>query len=307
MGLDVYLHKADRSVAEVRKAKEKADRDYDAIGNEVLKRLGVDKFEALTKEQHGDYFGGVKAICKERGLGEYGEPLGLEEKIEIDSTKYPKHYFKVGYFRSSYNGGGFDRVMDRYGLPGLDEIFPVENLETGEGFDANPPSGGDEYFRTVNWKWSREKAAKALADFRTKLDADGAYSVIRVQPNMFGASPDQPKSDAEALAHWKTERDKQKGRKPDPFFGNHYSNGIGEFAHDGLKVVALLPGLDTMFGQPRQCTYVVVEVEPYVDRETGEKMGPYESYVRSLEIVVETCDYVLAQPDPERFYFHWSG
>ena len=126
MGLDVYLYKADRSIAEVRKAKQKAEDDYDAISKEVLKRLGVDKFEALTNEQHGDYFGGVRATRKERGLGEYGEPEGLEEKIEIASAKHPKHYWKVGYFRSSYNGGGIDRVLDRFGLPGLDDLFPAK-------------------------------------------------------------------------------------------------------------------------------------------------------------------------------------
>lgn len=199
MGLDVYLYKADRPIIEVRKAKEKAERDYEEISNEVLKWFGVDKFEALTKAQHGDYFGGIKAACRERGLGEYGEPEGLEEKIEIDSSRWPKSYFKVGYFRSSYNGGGLNRVMSRFGLPSLDDMFPVENLETGEGFDANPPSGGDEYYRTVNWRWSRDKAAKALTDFRAALEERGPYSVTTIQENPFGGSPDMPKSEEDAL------------------------------------------------------------------------------------------------------------
>ncbi len=30
-------------------------------------------------------------------------------------------------------------------------------------------------------------------------------------------------------------------------------------------------------------------------------------YVEALEIVAETVDWVLAQPDPDCYYMHWSG
>jgi hypothetical protein len=30
-------------------------------------------------------------------------------------------------------------------------------------------------------------------------------------------------------------------------------------------------------------------------------------YEQALEIVIETCEYVLAQPHPETYVTHWSG
>ncbi len=30
-------------------------------------------------------------------------------------------------------------------------------------------------------------------------------------------------------------------------------------------------------------------------------------YLQALDIVVETCDYVLAQPDINKYVLHWSG
>jgi len=32
-----------------------------------------------------------------------------------------------------------------------------------------------------------------------------------------------------------------------------------------------------------------------------------DSYVVALDIVVETCEWVLAQKDPQNYYLHWSG
>ena len=46
---------------------------------------------------------------------------------------------------------------------------------------------------------------------------------------------------------------------------------------------------------------------------TGDLIIVYDSpsqldwYVKALEIVVETCDYVLAKSDPECYFLHWSG
>jgi len=45
------------------------------------------------------------------------------ETIEINSTLYPEHLFKIGYFRSSYNSGGINRVANRYSLLDLYDIF----------------------------------------------------------------------------------------------------------------------------------------------------------------------------------------
>jgi hypothetical protein len=35
------------------------------------------------------------------------------ENIQQNSKKYPTHYFKVGYFRSSYNEWGLNRVLTK--------------------------------------------------------------------------------------------------------------------------------------------------------------------------------------------------
>ncbi len=50
-----------------------------------------------------------------------------------------------------------------------------------------------------------------------------------------------------------------------------------------------------MLGADMPCTYLVYEA------------GDMDWYKQALEIVVEMIEWVLGQPDPSKFYLHWSS
>lgn len=203
-----------------------------------------------------------------------------EIQIQLPSTKHPDHLFKIGYFRSSYNGGGFDSVMRRSGLSDLRAMFAV----------------GDAYEFAPDWATSLARAEQALVS----LDAytatpTAAYEVMAVGDNMF-SGPNQAVTDERAaldIFARELERDTQRNKEHDSFMGRAYSNRDGEFHFgNGLKVHGFVRGIQ--FKIP--CTYVVFHAP---DRWTF--------YREALEVVIETCQYVLANPNPDGHLLHWLG
>ena len=74
------------------------------------------------------------AVALKHGMtGRWGGHGSITEVCE-DSTIDPKHLFKLGYFRSSYNERGIERVMRNINLPGLHDIFGVK----GEEYNVRP-------------------------------------------------------------------------------------------------------------------------------------------------------------------------
>ncbi len=176
MGLDVYMYRYSKPLEEAERLRLEGEAAYEAAAAEALKSMGVATFEELNAHQYGDYYGTKERLLRERGFDKYGEPPGVTEKVERDSALYPKHYFKVGYFRSSYNDGGINRVLSRFGCDRLDAIFPAE---------------GEVYRRVVDWKASRDRAVATLAALRAALAEQGPYDCHRVAT--FLGSPDAPK------------------------------------------------------------------------------------------------------------------
>ena len=92
---------------------------------------------------------------------EFGEHSS-REKIEQDSKKHPEHMFKIGYFRSSYNGGGINSVLDSLGFGGLYWIFDNK----------------DQYEFAPDWEKSLKRVREVLDKFREFTDSDiGKYRV----------------------------------------------------------------------------------------------------------------------------------
>ncbi len=272
MGLDIYLEKCADFDA-MRAAQSAAESEIEALFEGVeYDKLSKPEREALREKQ--------KAIELKHGLtGEYGR-FHLAERIERDSAKHPEHLFKVGYFRSSYNGSGFNAVMERKGLPTL--------------YDILKPEANDEYYVRCDWRRVKALVDRALLayaamqqDLRSRVDA------MKVQANLF--DPDHgPRSEKEALDIAVRELQEASTR------GHGYSCKDGEFHPQGIKVLALLPGKDVMFGEghSRPCTYVVYETE---------RMGDNDWYLQALQVLQETVDTVLADPHPEHFYLVWSS
>jgi hypothetical protein len=75
----------------------------------------------------------------------------------------------------------------------------------------------------------------------------------------------------------------------------NYSNAKGNFfPAEPLKVLAVIPGESRYIFSDRPCLFVIKE-------------GDNDWYIKALEIVIATCDYVLAQPNINQYYLHWSG
>lgn len=205
------------------------------------------------------------------------------EQIEINSSKYPEHMFKIGYFRSSYNDGGIDNKLRSRIKSSLADIF---------GND------GRKYHVVPDWKASAERAVKAIADIKAQVAEAGAFEVVDVSQHDAG-----PSSREDAMALFQRERE---GWAKHPSGFNSYSSGAGMFWRNGYKVYAIIPGesediLAKVMGRKvmRPTTYVVYGPEAEAD--------PLAWYIQALEIVIETCEYVLAQDDVQRYVLHWSG
>lgn len=272
MGLDVYLyHCPDRKKA---KAAEDKLQEFDD------KQYAGKKYDDLTEAEKKKIRSKIKMKAVELGCtGEYSGHHTVT-KIETDSTKHPEHMFKIGYFRSSYNDGGINRIMHNFGLPGLYEIF----------------EHGDDYEFAPDWKKAKERVREAIEGYATQISMYGELHVLTVQSNIFAKDDVLPKDQSEALKIFKAEEDRK--AKGGAFTKGVWTNKDGTFALEGMNVVAFIPGTNNILGE-HPCTYVVYREEKKDDEANW--------YLQALEIVEETIDFVLSQPHPEQYYFHWSS
>ena len=256
MGLDVYLYKVD-DAQKARGLEAQYSAEYDAVP------LGE------TQEEHEQFHAHMKEFAAGLGLLEDGEYP--REKVEIDSKANPKHYWKIGYFRSSYNNGGFNTVMKRHGLADLYDIFdPAE-----------------EYEFTPEWAACLERVKSAIVALDEMANSErGKYTTIDVdlyfKTGIGGES-----------AALDTFFDKLNTHKEHPDF-SEFSNREGYYCLNGRKVFAFING--TKY-EKYPVIYAVVEESP----------DNWKDRRECLEIAQETIEYVMAQPDPEKYVFHWSS
>lgn len=266
MGLDVYLYK----YSDFKKSK-KNEKAYDDYSTKLYDTLEGIEDEAILKTAREGIRKSLDEKAAELGLNDWGGDATYREKIELDSVLHPDHYFKIGYFRSSYNGGGINNVLRDLEIPDLYDIFSHDN---------------DEYEFCPDWR----EALRVVQESITLLKKDKGYRVDTISANMF--SPDDvPVSPAAALQIFNEQLNTKSKNKE--FLS--YSNKSGEFHLDknGLKVHGLIPGKD-MFQRP--CTFVI-----YQPKDAN------KYYLEALEVVKETIEYVLAQENPQDFYLSWSA
>jgi hypothetical protein len=267
MGLDIYLYRYDdyNKTQEL----EKKFQDFEKEAWEGNDKDG--KYELLTEEQKEGYQKKCNDFASSIGLDKYGLDKTGTEKIEINSEKYPDHYFKIGYFRSSYNEGGIERILRNLGLPTMKDVFTHNE---------------DEYNFQPNWEQALVNVKSLIGEFKKM----GSYRVHHVEPNMFRTEAPKIKSEKEALDLFLGEVEKTNGQKEK----YNYSNSDGEFSFaEPMKVLAMIPGTYRIFND-RECVYVVTESDN-------------TWYINALEIVQDTIEYVLSKENKEQYYLHWSG
>lgn len=257
MGLDIYLYRYDKPIEEIKKLEE----EYERKSDENWKRFEGIKYDKITEEQRSSARKIDKNIEKELGLGEYGKH---PDKVEIyeNSSKYPDHLFKVGYFRSSYNDSGFNSIMRNLGLQSLDEIIGY----TGE-YEFEP-----------NWNQVKINAWNVINQLNKK---DYILKSFFVGKNPY-SDKCPANSQKQAIKITQDELDREQ------FFKGGYSNINGEFFPEGLEIVGLVPTAE--YGG----TGVTVIHKTSNDW-----------YIQALEIVIETCEYIVNNPGTYRL--HWSS
>ena len=224
MGLDIYLYRYIN-----RQDTEKRENDYQEYSDKLWSE--VSEYKTLSDEQRDEIRKKCSDYAKSLGLDEWGDDILTKFKIEDNSKMYPEHLFKVGYFRSSYNSGGINRVLSNMSLPTLDEIFEVEN----------------EYVVQPDW----EKVLKNVESVIEKLKEKGSYRVEAISGNWFKET--SVTSEADALNVFLEEIKEIQNKN------FNYTNSNGYFYNsEPLKVLAMIPGKQTLLGQ-RDCTYVVTE------------------------------------------------
>src|SRR5260370_33018765 len=99
MGLDVYLYRYsdfDKFTA----LEEEREHGHESIPYEDGK---YDEYKARRDEWDREH--GFEPGSDDNLKGH------TRERIELDSKVHPAHLFKIGYLRSSYNGGGIKHVV----------------------------------------------------------------------------------------------------------------------------------------------------------------------------------------------------
>lgn len=273
MGLDVYLEKcADRETAR------KAEEAHSAFTEELWK--GID-YDSATEEQKNDIHRRSEEKARELGITDYSHNTVVG--IDTPSAIAPEHLFKLGYFRSSYNEGGIERILRNLSLPTMHDIF---------GY-------ADEYEFRPDWDRALVKVNEAISGYEAHLNSDaGKYLVTEVRPIWQHGV----KTEAEARQLVLNEM-RSSGTEY-----RYFSNSNGEFWLDGLKVVGVVtkkfdpPARSDVIGQiiNQPSVFVVYEREP-------DESGKEDWYLTALKIVRESIQFVISQPDRQDFYLCWSS
>lgn len=261
MGLDVYLYKCEKTKKDEAK---KLEAKYEKYTDKLWEGKSYD---GMSETERNEIRKKSKEYATQLGLDEFGGNKN-EKKIEINSSKYPDHLFKIGYFRSSYNDGGINHILNQINGKNLYDIF-------------NP---NDEYEFAPDWLKAREKAV----EFRDKLiqfsKSNGGIYLLKVLK--LGYNKQLSEKDVMDLVV------KRRSEKH-PF--DTYSNRDGLFSFDKpLDVVSVIDTDDKIY----------LAIKGDIDNNPDEGIG---WYIQAMEIVIETIDYVLSQDKQEDFYFHWSS
>lgn len=235
------------------------------------KLWGGRSFNSMNKEERNEISQKCKVLASALGLSEWGNHPS-KVKIELPSVKYPDHLYKIGYLRSSYNDEGLNNVLHRAGLHTLHEVFEPEAQEEFLPY----------------WAPAHERATDLLQSWLNYCDSDeGKYDAFNVKAKSVNGSG--PISEREALDLFLKEvatHERSQGLES-------YRSAKGDFfLKEAVHCFAFIPGKDCL---GKACVYVI------------QKRVADEWYTHALEIMVEMCEWVLAQGHPGRYWLHWSG
>lgn len=223
MGLDIYLKRYENF-----EATRAAETEYNNLTDEIWNNCG--EYDDLSEDQKESLRAQDEENAKRLGLDRWGSDETNVESIEMPHPNYPDHYFKIGYFRSSYNNSGIERILKNMGVPTLHEIFSVEK---------------EDYYIQPNWDEALINVNSAIE----KLKLEPAYRIRDVGANIFSEPEVNSPEDAMAILKKRLKEGSD----------NNYSCSDGEFMFsEPDKVIAFIPGFSHVF-RKTPCVYVVTE------------------------------------------------
>lgn len=203
------------------------------------------------------------------------------DRVEMPSPKYPDHLFKIGYWRSSHNDSGFNRMLRKF--VGKDLYDVIQEVRSGTTH-VKP-----------NWKDALHNAQRLQTSFAKFLEAFGPYKVQEISSNPFKSLQEETvTSESEALTAFLSEINKGVNAKVG-WQGKH-----GILYPKGIEVLGVIEGksMSPVHGEV-EAQYLIYK--PKLE----EGQGPYDWYTQALEIVIETIEYVLEQEDPTEYVLEW--
>lgn len=223
MGLDIYLKRYENF-----EATRAAETEYNSLTDEIWNNCG--EYDDLSEDQKESLRAQDEENAKRLGLDRWGSDETNVESIEMPHPNYPDHYFKIGYFRSSYNNSGIERILKNMGVPTLHGIFSVEK---------------EDYYIQPNWDEALINVNSAIE----KLKLEPAYRIRDVGANIFSEPEVNSPEDAMAILKKRLKEGSD----------NNYSCSDGEFMFsEPDKVIAFIPGFSHVF-RKTPCVYVVTE------------------------------------------------
>lgn len=323
MGLDISLGALPEGVTlnDIVEAEEANERITENVYQEVRAKPG------FTEEREKKSFLRENApvematVLTAEGRAEVGRLKAMRQRplpgggfIRIPETAVPgyeEHLFKLGYLRSSYNGGGINNILRNTIGKDLYYIFRGED------------DSGEEYYRLIDWPAALVKCQEVLAEYKAFVEETGDISIeffacetaVPIAPkagdpptnNIFIAlaaarvnqdkeqGVEHPSEEVAVRDIYKTHLERYKAKdKSDTFSG--YSSREGHFMLDNpMKVRALVSG--NRWGRPG--------IWAVVERESNEDEASW--YVQALEVTLKNIEWVLSKDDPSRYFLRWSG
>ena len=216
MGLDIYLKRFE-DFTEAQRLEgmyhEQSEKYWNFDGK---------NYDDLTEGEREQARAQCKAYAESLGLDEDGE-YKHKQYIQRDSAKYPEHYFKIGYCRSSYNSTGINRVLEQSLGITLHDIFGTD---------------GKEYYVNPDWTATKTRVHDATSKFRAYIE-HSPYQAMKASFTPWKL----PECDSErkAIEVYIEESTKRKRPRQD---WTGWKNLKGQFwVNDTLLVVAVIPGV----------------------------------------------------------------
>ena len=254
------------------------EKEWDKYHSEVFDSLKTDPDKKLTEEQSAQLRSKTSAHGKKLGLSKKGENYKNISYIEKDSVLHPDHGFKIGTIVDGADDLGISTILGNLGLMSIHTIFNKFNdlitWDTTEYIQPDWHSALDSVNDTLSAFKNLDRVGKTQMVSTVALPLD-----VYFNDSMFKKYPVTSPMDALSVYHEQRKHASVKN------INKNFVNSFGWFyLHKALSIRAAIAGTNTINNKAFPCTYLVYNTN-------------MEWYVNGLEIVKETIEHVLSQPE----------